>query len=258
MRLFPLIDLYFENLLEMNVSMLRPGTISIKESSRRLRCEPSYGFVHALLGMCYPDGSAAVSVTPGASSVVLDFLECTPLLTQNPFEQETLDGLAAQISQVRTQTGLHSSTRAYESLVFACNAEILRRYHQGDCRRLRDETIPPAEGINLPTHCFPDGIVYGIIEDEQVVSVAYAHRSGKMEGQVADLGVETATAYRQRGYAKTVVSAVTAHMTSMGGEAVYTCNPSNQASISTATSVGYKFYGRMIVVSAPAPEATLN
>lgn len=254
MHQFPLIDQYFETLLDMNISSLEPRSISVKESPRRLRCEPSYGFVHALLGVCYPDGRAAVSVTPGARSVVLDFLEHSPILTQNPFEQETFDRLVAQINLTRFQAGLSPTTRAYEALVFACNAKILKRYHQGDCRRLQDETIPPAEGMSLPTHCFPDGIVYGIVEDEQVVSVAHAHRSGKMEDQVADLGVETAAAYRQRGYAKTVVSAVTAHMTSTGGEAVYTCNPSNQASIATANSVGYEFYGRMMVVSAAAPE----
>lgn len=238
----------------MNISRLKPRSISVEESPRRLRCEPSYGFVHALLGVCFPNGSAAVSATPGARSVVLDFLEHSPMLTQNPFEQETLDHLMAQINQARFQAGLPSATRAYEALVFACNAEILKRYHQEDCRRLRDETIPPAEGMSLPTHCFPDGIVYGIVEDERIVSVAYAHRSGKMEEQVADLGVETATAYRQRGYAKTVVSAVTAHMTVLGGEAVYTCGVSNQASIATSLSVGFASYGKLIVVTAPAPQ----
>lgn len=254
MHQFPLIDQYFETMLDMNISSLEPRSISVKESPRRLCCEPSYGFVHALLGICYQDSSAAVSVPPGARSVVLDFLEHSLILTQNPFEQEMLDRLVTQINQTRLQAGLPSATRAYEALLFACNAEIGRRNHLGNCRRLRDESIPPAEGMSLPTQCFPDGIVYGIVEDDQVVSVAYAHRSGKMEDQVADLGVETAAAYRQRGYAKTVVSAVTAYMTSMGGEAVYTCSVSNQASIATALSVGFAPYGRMIVVSAPVQE----
>lgn len=54
-----------------------------------------------------------------------------PLLTEIPFDQETLDHLASWISQVRIQAELPPTTLAYESLVFASNAEILRRYHQG-------------------------------------------------------------------------------------------------------------------------------
>ncbi len=251
MHQFPLIDQYFGTLLDMDLIRVESGKISITETPRRLNCEQSYGFVHALFGICYPDGSAAISVTPGARSVVLDFLEQTHLLTQNPFEQASLDRLAARISQVRSQAGLLPANRAYEVRVFACNNALVQRYQQGECRRLVDEIIPPADDLRLPTHCFPDGIVYGIVEDHQVVSVAYAHRSGVLEDRVADLGVETAAPYRQRGYAKTVVSVVTAHMTAMGGEAVYTCSLNNQASIATATRVGYVPYARMIVVSAP-------
>ncbi len=252
MRRFPLINQYFETLLDMDVTNLRPGSISVKESPRRLRCEQSYGFVHALLGIVYPDGSAAISVTPGARPAVLEMLERTSLISQDPFQQEALDRLAAWINQARIQAGLSPVKRAYEARVFACNDMLLRRHQQGDCRQLNDESIPPAEGLPLPTHCFPDGIVYGMVEDHQVVSVAYAHRSGILEDRVADLGVETAAPYRQRGYAKTVVSAVTAYITAKGGEGLYTCSVHNQASIATAISVGYVPYGRMMVVSAPA------
>jgi hypothetical protein len=251
MRLFPLIDQYFGTLLDMDVSRLKPGVISITETSRRQRCEQSFSFVHALFGIVYLDGSAAISVTPGARLAVLEMMERTSLISHDPFPQEALDRLATCISQARVQAGLPPAKRAYEAQVFACNDTLLRRYQQGDCRQLCDEMIRPAEGLTLPTHCFPDGIVYGIVEDHQVVSVAYAHRSGILEDWVADLGVETAAPYRQRGFAKTVVSSVTAHVMAKGGEGVYTCSVHNQASIATAISVGYAPYGRIFVVSAP-------
>ncbi len=106
----------------------------------------------------------------------------------------------------------------------------------------------------MPTQCFPDGIVYGIVygivEDRRIVSVANAHRTGLIEDREVDLAVETAPPYRNRGYAKTVVSAVTAHMTSTGGEAVSFCRADNLASMTTAKSVGYVLYGKMVVVIA--------
>ena len=89
----------------------------------------------------------------------------------------------------------------------------------GETRRLTDESIPPAEGLKLPTHCFPDGIVYGVIADGVVASVAFAHRIAVMEDRVAHLGVGTSRAYRRRGYAKTAVSAVVEHVAREGGEA---------------------------------------
>jgi predicted GNAT family acetyltransferase len=108
--------------------------------------------------------------------------------------------------------------------------------------------------LALPAHCFPDGIVYGVIADGRVASVAYAHRTGVLEGLVADLGVVTAPAYRQRGYAKTAVAAVVAHVAAAGGEAVYACRPDNAASVATARSVGFVPLGASLVLGAPLPE----
>ena len=76
-----------------------------------------------------------------------------------------------------------------------------------------------------------------------------------MENEVADLGVETAPACRRRGYAKTAVSAVVAHITERGGEARYGCSPDNHASIATARSAGFAPYGTALTLSAPRPDA---
>jgi hypothetical protein len=137
----------------------------------------------------------------------------------------------------------------YHGKTYACNAALVRPWQDGDCRRLQDESLPPAAGLQLPAHCFPDGIVYGVVADGQVVSYAHTHRSGILEDRVADIGVETAEAYRRRGYARTVVSAVTAHLTANGGEGLYNCSAGNLASMATARSAGYDHYGDTLILA---------
>ena len=181
------------------------------------------------------------------------------VLTHAPRSEDLLDPNVAErlkpaVNAALTGAGLQAANRVLSDLCFACNASLLRRHYHGDCRRLVDEGVPPAEGLRLPTHCFPDGIVYGIVADGKVVSVAFAHRPGVMEDRVADLGVTTAPAYQRHGYAKIVVSAVVEHVTRVGGEARYGCRPDNAASVGTARSVGFVPYGTSLVLSAPAPD----
>jgi hypothetical protein len=252
MHQFSLIDRYISQILDTDVSMINSGETVIIESPRRLRREISYGFVHALYGIFFNDGRTVFSVTPGSSAKIDDLLHTTPPDIFNSSDQDWLNGFLAVISSARSRQGLSPANRVYEARIFACDKNLVRRYYQGDCRRLNDDSIPPFEGFSLPVHCFPGGLVYGIVVDAHIVSVAYAHRSGLMEDQVADLAVETAPPYQKRGFAKTVVSAVTEQITSSGGEAIYFCSPTNHASIATASSVGYLPYAKAIIVSAPA------
>ncbi len=250
---FSLIDQYLGIQLDIPVSGIAPGETRIVESTRRLRCEQSYGYVHAFFGIWFADGRIAVSVPPGARPGVEEvFKEGEG--SGFSFDPAWIERLSAPVNHSLAQAGLPTAKKTLDGRQFACNANTIRRWNTGDCRRLRDESIPPAEGLSLPTHCFPDGIVYGVIEAGQVVSIAYAHRSGILVNRVADLGVETAAAYRRRGYAKTCVSAVTTHMTGMGGEGLYNCGPSNTASMATARSVGYELYGCTLILTTSVPE----
>jgi GNAT superfamily N-acetyltransferase len=235
--------------------------VKVVESSRRLRREQSYGFIHALWWVWLADGRSAASVPPGAGEAVAKILENAHCAEQvlDPSITEQLkgpvnDALRKAACPPAGRRGLREIDRVLSDLVFACNGSLLRRHDCGDCRRLVDETIPPAEGLRLPAHCFPEGIAYGVVADGVVVSMAYAHRIGVMEDKIADLGVETAPAYRRRGYAKTAVSAVVEHITRSGGEARYGCSPNNQASIATARSVGFVPYGTSLVLSAPVSD----
>ena len=234
------------------MARVQKGEIVVVETDRRLHREQSYGFVHALYGIFFTDGRVVISLPPGSRDETISFLKNNQADTRQAFAQGWLDNLLDCTNHARSRLGLPPADRIYEIKIFACNDNLVQRFDSADCIYLRDDRIPPYEGLSLPVHCFPDGNVYGIVLEDHIVSVAYAHPSGLMEDQVVDLAVETAAPYRRSGYARAVVSAVTVHMTSTGGEALYTCSLDNLASIATAISVGYELYGNAIVVATPS------
>jgi len=226
------------------------GRLTVVETPLRLKREMSYGYIRVLWWLHLNDGRSVLSVPPGDHTASRRSVEALgdPLQWS---EEEALTALRDPMSPLLARAGMPPVDRALTDRSFACHGGLLRRHHCGECIRLVDDSIPPAEGLRLPTHCFPDGIAYGIVADHRVVSVAYAHRTGVMANQIADLGVETAPEYRRHGYAKTAVSAVVEHMTRSGGEAYYCCRPDNHASIATATSVGFVPLGASLILRAP-------
>lgn len=249
---FPLVDEYLGTLLGVDLSALAPGRVGVVESDNRLGRHLSYGFVHALWWVWLEDGRSAVSVPPGAGAVVGKMVQGVRR-RQDLSAPSLPKQLTPPVNQALSRAGLEPVDRVLSDLMFAGNASLLRRHAHGDCRRLTDTSLPAAEGLNLPTHCFPDGIVYGVVACGRVVSVAFTHRSGVMEDRIADLGVETAPGSRRRGYAKTAVAAVVDHITRAGGEALYKCALANLASATTARSVGFLPYGKGLVLSAKGP-----
>ncbi len=250
---FLIVDRYLSIRMGIDLSTVTPGRTVVVESDRRLRREQSYGYLRALWWLWLADGRTAISVPPGAGPAV----QAIAQQIRGPeelFQPDLAEALKIPINAALRRAGLPAVNRSHTEVSFACNAALLRRHRCGDCCRLTDESIPPAEGLSLPTHCFPDGIVYAVIVDGRAVSIACAHRSGLMEDRVADLGVDTAEAHRRRGYAKTAVSAVVEHMTRTGGEAFYTCRPDNHASVATARSVGFVPHCTSLVLLAPAPD----
>jgi hypothetical protein len=247
---FPLVDTYMGLLLGTDLSRLVPGRTTVVESDRRLRGQLSWGFIHALWWLWLEDGRSVVSIPPGAHSAVAE-VAANVRSREELFRPGLAEELEVPVNAVLTAAGLSAVDRVLHDLAFACGRGLLRRHKHGDCRRLTDNSVPPAPGLSLPEQCFPDGIVYGVLVEGLVASLAHAHRTGIMEDQVADLGVETAVGYRRRGYAKTVVSAVVGHLTGCGGEAIYKCSPDNQASAATARSVGFVPYGRSLVLATP-------
>ena len=251
---FPLVDRYMGLRMEADFASARPGRTTVVESPRRLKKELSYGYVHALWWVWLSDGRSIVSVPPGAGDGIRKAV--AGIEPPDSFaDPELPDHLAPPVNEALKENGLTPIDRTIRGLTFACNGQLARRHRHGDCRQLCDESVPAAEGLSLPTHCFPDGIVYAVVVDGEAASIAYAHRSHLMADRIADLGIETAPAHRRRGYAKTTVSAVTAHITDRGGEALYGTSPDNHASIATASSVGFVSYATKLILSAPGPDA---
>lgn len=250
---FPAVNEYRSIRMGLDIASLPPGCSRVVESDRRLRREPGYGNIRALWWLWLPDGRSAISVAPGAGDTARR-LSREVSSPEDLVRPELAESLKPAVNAGLERVGLGPVHRHGLVASFACNAGLLRRHMHGDCRRLVDESILPAQGISLPQQCFPDGIVYAVIADGCAVSVAFAHRTAVMEGRVADLGVDTAQLYRRRGYAQTAVSAVVEHVTHDGGEANYDCDRGNHASIATAQSVGFVPYGIGLVLVASAPD----
>lgn len=236
--------------LGADLTAIEKGHVMVVESPRRLGAEQSYGYVHGLWWLWLADGRSVLSVPPGARAGV------TQVLQDVHSSVALLDGvvvaqLREHVDTAMEAAGLPHVSRVLYDQVHACDWERLRPHTLPNCHQIHDDAIRPAAGLRLPRHCFPDGVVYGVVADGQIAAVAYAHRAGVMEGVVADIGVETATAYRGRGYAKAAVSALVWHYTERGGEAKYSCNPENVASMATARSVGFAPYARSLVLSVP-------
>lgn len=252
---FPVVDGYTWRRMGVDPMAVLPNRTTVAESGLRLRREGGYGYIRALWWVRHRDGRAAVSVPPGAGNATWKLLG-DQTAAHCVFDAETTDKLIPIVNEPLKQAGMREIDRQFRDIFFGCNAALLQRHESGDCRRLTDGEIPPAEGLELPSHCFPNGLVYGVIEDGVVATVAYAHRTGFMEDRVAELGVATAPAYRGRGFAKTAVSAVVEHITRKGGEARYCCRPRNHASIATARAVGFVLYGSSLVLGAPCTPET--
>lgn len=225
------------------------GGLEVVESPLRLRREASFAYIRVAWLLALDAGPTFLSVPPEAGGSAKALLGGrNPDVDDPSLPARLTEAVAASLKR----SGIAAPDRAFRDELHACTGATWRPHALSSVVRLRSEQIPPADGLSLPTQCFPDGVAFGVVQDERVVCCAYAHRTGLMEDRLADLGVETASAYRRRGFAQATVSAVVGHVLSSGGEAHYACAPSNVASLATAASVGFKRYGRSLILGAPA------
>ncbi len=94
--------------------------------------------------------------------------------------------------------------------------------------------------------------VFGAFEHDRLVTVASMYPWGN--ARIADLGILTLPAYRQRGYARAVVRALCRHAAQQGYEPQYRCQLDNSASLAVARSAGLTHFGTWEVVSPDAPD----
>jgi ribosomal protein S18 acetylase RimI-like enzyme len=247
---FQSVDRYLATRLGASLD-IPPGRTAIVESPRRLVRESSYGYIRALWWIWLDDGRSILSVPPSATAGV-ESIARQVIAPEGILASELAERLKEALAPVLERAGMGPANRTFTDLAFACSSQELRRHDLGRCIRLTDGAISPAPGLRLPTHCFPDGVVYGVVVEGQVASYAFRHTTGLMEDEVADVAVETAAGFRGHGYAKTAVSALVNHYTQHGGQAWYVCDPQNAASIATARSVGFVPYATSLLLTAPA------
>jgi hypothetical protein len=213
------------------------------ETNRRERREPSFVFARVFWWFRFTDEYPVISAPFGTKASISKWLSGKHDLKRIPSDTEA-DELMEIINADGNRREKLRATRKYWHKVYLCDGNSMRTniavQPPASLVRIEKHDLRYENTINAPEHCIPDGVAFGICVDDQIVSVAIAHRTELMEDIIADLGAETAERYRRRGYARAAVHAVTNHYTSEGGEAWYECSPNNKASQATALSVGYR------------------
>ena len=226
----------------------------IIETERRLKCEPSYGYVHMIWIVKFIDGSIVASVPSGTSEKVKLFLSDS-INKENIYDTFFISQLKDLADIEAKRIFGKESCRYTASSIFVCNANTIAPANQNiKTIRITDNNFECCDDVNFPGHCLPDGVIYGVIENSQIVSLAYAHKTGIYQDLVADIGVDTSKEYRRKGYARECVNSVARHFINRSGESVYACSPDNIASVSTALAAGYKPFGESFAFTVIPPE----
>ncbi len=96
---------------------------------------------------------------------------------------------------------------------------------------------------NITTADLPSLLEFGhtvaaVVQNDTVVCVAYTNLPP--EGDAVEIGVECAPEYRNRGFARSALSALIAELERSGITPVYVCSVSNRASLRLAISLGFE------------------
>jgi hypothetical protein len=169
--------------------------LTIIETERRCQREMSYGFIHMIWITQFIDGSIVVSVPLNVSTEIKSFL------LDNIRKYEIIDDYF--ISQLKKLADIEAqksyakeSCRYFSDFIFACNAETVAKPNPNVTTvRLKDKSIECCNDIGFPEHCLPGGIIYGVIDNNKIVSLAHAHKTGEYQDIVADIGVETSKGF---------------------------------------------------------------
>ena len=228
--------------------------LTIVETEKRHSCMPSYGMIHMFYIVQFSDDFIIASIPLNTSEKTKLFLHeniCMYDIDDNHFVS-SLKELANEEAYKLFNKQIKGH---WNSLIFACDAETLAKPNPDiNTVRIIDERYECSEDVNFPDHCIPEGIIYSVVENNKIVSLAHAHKTEEFQEIVADIGVDTSSDYRKRGYARECVNSVARHAIETGGESVYICSPNNIASINTALSAGYVPFGKILVFTIDPDE----
>ncbi len=83
-----------------------------------------------------------------------------------------------------------------------------------------------------------------VVEDDKIVAICAANYFIEDDEKEVELAVETAQAYRGRGYATALLTKMSRYILEMGKTPVYRVSRFNSASIATVEKCGYKCIGK--------------
>lgn len=226
--------------------------LTIIETEKRHNCMPSYGMIHMFYIVKFYDGSIIASVPLNTSEKTKKFL-CENF-NKYDIDDDLFISPLKELAKEEAKLLFNKELKGYwNSFIFACDAETIAKPNSNITTvKITDNSFECYGDVNFPEHCIPNGIVYSVIENNKIVSLAHAHKTGEYQDIVADIGVDTSKDFRKKGYARECVNSVARHVIEGGGESVYICSPNNTASIQTALSAGYKPYGKVLIFTIEA------
>jgi len=87
-------------------------------------------------------------------------------------------------------------------------------------------------------------VIYAIVKDGQIVSVAVTAEPLKNGAEWIEIGTETAVGHRGNGYSTAAVCALSAFLIKKGFRVLYKCHHMNHASVSVAKRAGFREVGK--------------
>ena len=238
---FELHERYLSERLGGDLMLADVGHVTVVESPLRTRRDGRFSFIRSVWWIWLPDGRSMLSVPIGTGKAVSTF--AAGVAPEQLLRSKTSADLLSIMSVPLRQYGLGNPSLILRDLCFVWPNDKLPALYGTRCRLLRNLNIPLAEGLSLPPTCDPAGLAYGVVEDGQVVALAFAHKTGIMEKSVAEVGVITAEPYRGRGHAQAALSLLVRDVLQRDGVVRYECDPDNAASIAVARKVDLAEYG---------------
>lgn len=112
------------------------------------------------------------------------------------------------------------------------------------CERIRRDKYRNLTTFDIQECLAYDRVIYAVVKEGQIVSVAVTCEGVQNDGEIVEIGTETAVGHRKNGYAAAAVRALTAYLCENGHKVLYKCHHENAASAAVASSVGFAPYGR--------------
>lgn len=243
-------DDYYSGLLDVDISGIRPGTIKVVASDRRLKREISFGFIHAVWIMLLNDDRAAVSAHPAAAAELEKLFssvnDCS-VIREEAFREKILNICREKIPGVSLSMGPGGPK-------YICLPDDFKNMLDPNVREITDkdkeeiwERLSEGGLYNLDS-AIARKVAFAYYLDNKPVSFCLVHEinSEKIDNIG---GIFTLEEYRGKGLAKAVLSAATAKIFKLGRIAIYGTSQANIASRNTAESVGYTNYAHQMSVT---------